>query len=90
MAYKATSLTSGSATLGADRKNYVYGGDKRVREEPGRPAVTPERARRLAEFARYRDEGASIAEAGARLDPPVGVKTAYVFERDRKMREPAS
>ena len=57
----------------------------------GKPAGTPERARRLAEFARYRSEGLSITEAGAALDPPVGVKTAYTFERDRKrFAEPAS
>ena len=65
--------------------------DPATRDETGgKPAGTPERARRLAEFARYRAEGASITEAGARLVPPVGVKRAYQYERDRKMlREPA-
>ena len=64
--------------------------DPASRDETGTSAGTPERARRLAEYARYRAEGLSITEAGARLDPPVGVKRAYQYERDCKMREPAS
>ena len=60
-------------------------GDPRYREDTGgAQAVTPERARRLEEFAGYRDEGLSIAEAGLRLDPPVKDKTAYRFERESK------
>lgn len=47
---------------------------------PERPAVTPERARRLAEFAGLRAQGLSIPEAGRRMG--VKEKTAYAYERD--------
>ena len=39
MAYRATSLTSGTTTAGAERKNYVYNGDKPVKAEPGQRAA---------------------------------------------------
>ena len=67
-------------------------GDPRYRDDTSRAqAVTPERLLRLEDFARHRDDGLSIAEAGLRLDPPVKAATAYRFEAESKaLRKAAS
>ena len=67
-------------------------GDPRYREVTAQgAAATAEHARRLTEYARLRDEGLTVAEAGERLDPPVKKKTAYRYERESKeLREAAS
>ena len=57
----------------------------------GRAGGHPGTGTRLEEFASYRDDGLSIAEAGLRLDPPVKDKTAYRMERESKaLRKAAS
>lgn len=64
-------------------------GDVRFREDAtpvgmrGGAAVTAERTRRMAEYARLRAEGLSVTEAGERLG--VKRKTAGSYERERRM-----
>ncbi len=81
-------------------------GDPRYRESAhgGQTAALAERAarhaERIQEYIRLRDEEKlSIGEAGRRLDPPIGIKTAYgsyeqaykALLRERALlREPAS
>ena len=62
-------------------------GDARFREPAGPPppatvAKAAARAARIAEFARHREQGLSILEAGRRVG--ITRKTAYVYERDSK------
>lgn len=91
-----TPLTSGPVTPGYEQLGKPYRwrktpgwtpGDARFRESAAPPppatvAKAAARAARIREFARHREQGLGILEAGRRVG--VTTKTAYVYERDSK------
>jgi hypothetical protein len=96
MSYRATSLTSGSATSLAEFKPYVYGGDKPLAKEQPRKVPNPKggtppdsSARKKARLDKF--EVALIELSGGDLEhaPAADIRKAgeLVGVGDRKARE---
>ena len=100
MSYKATPLTSGSATIGADRKNYVYNGDKPIKDEPRAACADANASRRRARLARFEvvltelagdlehASAADIRRAGELVG--IALKTARTYRAELLRQEESS